>query len=248
MPPTPDFDRDRELETIRAQYENYERAGRHELWNLNNPGFDRLVRERDAQLMRLLGESVSGLPGPILDVGTGSGRLVGVGRDLGLTNDWVGVDIDADALDKAKLSYPWADFVVASADQLPAADASASAVIASVLFSSLPSPEFESAVAREIERVLRPGGWLIWYDLRLNNPRNPAVHGINQRAIERLFPRWEIDVRPMSLLPPLARRLGLSTRIAYPALHAIPLLRSHLIGRLRPKPTDRTTLDDEEVV
>lgn len=247
MPPS-DFDRERQLDVIRTHYADYRHEGRYDLWELSNPGFERLIREKDAQLMRLLRDSVGEQAGPVLDLGAGSGRLAGVAREFGLPHRWIGVDLDAAAVEAAKVTHPWAEFLVASADELPMADASVSAVVASVLFSSLPSPEFESAVAHEIERVLRPDGWLIWYDLRYDNPRNSAVHGINHRVITRLFPGWEVHVSPWSLLPPLARRLGRFTQIAYPVLHAIPLLRSHLIGRLRPQPTDRNTLDDEEVV
>lgn len=184
--------------------------------------------------MQLLQESVGDAQGPIVDLGAASGRLAGVSRDVELSRQWVGVDIDAAAVEAARVEYPWAEFIVASADRIPLPDGSVSAVVASVLFSSLPSSEFEAAIAREIARVLSPGGWLIWYDLRYDNPRNPGVHGLNRRAIERLFPGWDIRLRPISLIPPLARRLGPTTPIAYPLLHAIPLLRSHLIGRLRP--------------
>lgn len=234
MQPSADFDRERELERIQAQYADYAHTGRYGLWNLSNPGFDRLVREKDAALMQLLQESVGDAQGPIVDLGAASGRLAGVSRDVELSRQWVGVDIDAAAVEAARVEYPWAEFIVASADRIPLPDGSVSAVVASVLFSSLPSSEFEAAIAREIARVLSPGGWLIWYDLRYDNPRNPGVHGLNRRAIERLFPGWDIRLRPISLIPPLARRLGPTTPIAYPLLHAIPLLRSHLIGRLRP--------------
>lgn len=231
--PSSDFDREPELERIRAQYADYEQTGRYGLWDLRNPGFERLVRERDARLMELLRESI-GSEGPVLDLGAGSGRLAGVARTSGVSREWVGVDIDESALEAARVEYPWAKFVVASADELPMADSSVGAVIASVLFSSLPSPEFEAAVASEIGRVLRPDGWLIWYDLRYDNPSNPGVHGLDLRAIQRLFSGWDIQLSTTSLLPPLARRLGPATPIAYPVLHAIPVLRSHLIGRLRP--------------
>ena len=100
------------------------------------------------------------------------------------------------------------------------------------LFSSLPTANMEDGVAREIGRVLRPGGWLIWYDLRRDNPWNPAVHGITRRAASS-FSGMEAELRSFTLAPPIARRLGPVTPVAYPLLHAIPSLRSHLIGRLQ---------------
>jgi hypothetical protein len=91
----------------------------------------------------------------------------------------------------------------------------------------------EEGAAREISRVIRPGGWLIWHDLRYDNPSNKGVHGLSERGIERLFPDWARELDTFTLIPPIARRLGRTTPTLYPVLHAIPPLRSHLIGRLR---------------
>ena len=73
----------------------------------------------------------------------------------------------------------------------------------------------------------------MWYDLRIDNPGNRAVHGIGIDRLRELFPTWTIDVRSTTLAPPLARRLGRTTAYLYPALEALPMLRSHLVGRLR---------------
>jgi hypothetical protein len=99
--------------------------------------------------------------------------------------------------------------------------------------SSLPNDEMERDAAREIARVTRPGGWLVWFDLRYDNPWNAAVHGIDAKRLATLFPGWPQELRSSTVLPPLARRLGRSTPVLYPILELIPPLRSHLIGRLR---------------
>ncbi len=233
VPSPSNFDRERELEQIKARYADYERSGRYDLWTLDNAGFDRLVRDRDRRLMDLIRRSLPAFGGQVVDLGAGSSRLAGVARTVSMPGTWLGIDIDPAAVADARNAYPWAEFVVASADQLPLADGSVDVVVASALFSSLPSPAFDRAVAREIGRVLHSDGWLVWYDLRYDNPRNAGVHGIGRRALSELFPGWASELRSLSLLPPVARRLGPLTPIAYPVLHAIPPLRSHLIGRLR---------------
>ena len=44
--------------------------------------------------------------------------------------------------------------------------------------------------AGEIIRVMRPGGWLVWFDLRYDNPWNAGVHGLSKGRLAQLFPGW----------------------------------------------------------
>ena len=106
-------------------------------------------------------------------------------------------------------------------------------VVTSTLFSSLLSAPLEQDVASEVARVLRVGGWLIWYDLRIGNPADAAVHGLGPRAVRKLFPGWKLEMRAMTLLPPVARRLGSLTSALYGPLERVPMLRSHLVARLQ---------------
>jgi len=199
------------------------------------------VRDRDAALVGLLRASLPPSGGRVLDLGAGDGRLAVVARDAGLPVDgWTGADLDASALAAAAAAMPRANWVEASADRLPVPNASFDVVVASTLFSSLPSAAFEVAVASEVARLLCPGGWLVWYDLRLDNPANRAVHGIGRERLERLFAGWVMELRLTTLLPPLARRLGPLTGILYRPLELLPPLRSHFVGRLR-RPPDGIT-------
>jgi SAM-dependent methyltransferase len=220
-------------ERIRETYRGYEAAGRDRIWDPRNPGFARLSRDRDLAIRDLLARSLPGDGGTMLDVGCGDGTLVGeVGRrwpDIVAT----GLDLQAERIEEARVSVPEATFVVGSADALPFEDAAFDVVTAITLMSSLPTDRMEIDAAREVARVTRPGGWLIWFDLRYDNPNNPAVHGITTQRLSMLFPGWQQELRTSTLIPPIARRLGRTTPVLYPVLEAIPLLRSHLIGRLR---------------
>jgi SAM-dependent methyltransferase len=99
-----------------------------------------------------------GPPRRTLDVGAGTGLLTEVVRSLG--NDVLAVDPSAEMLAELRDRLPGVDAVVGTAESLPVDDASVDAVIAGQAahwFDPVPA-------AREIRRVLRPGGvlGLIW--------------------------------------------------------------------------------------
>ena len=129
---------------------------------------------------------------------------------------------------------PWAEWIEASADRLPLSADRFDVIVAETLFSSLPTPSLERGVANEIGRVIAPGGRLVWYDLRVGNPANSAVHGIDRSRLVQLFPGWTLELSSMTLLPPLARRLSTLMPVLYPLLERLPVLRSHYVGVLRP--------------
>jgi hypothetical protein len=106
-------------------------------------------------------------------------------------------------------------------------------VLAVTVFSSIFDTSMAANVAGEIERVLRPGGALLWYDFRYDNPSNRDVHGVRELEVRRLFPGLDGRLLGLTLLPPLARRLGPMTAVAYPILSRLPPLRSHLLGLLQ---------------
>jgi hypothetical protein len=92
-------------------------------------------------------------------------------------------------------------------------------------------------VAGEIVRVLRPGGAVLWYDFRVDNPANPNVRGISRSSIRALFPELRYHLRSLTLIPPLARRVVPVSWTLAIVLERLPFLRSHILGVLE-KPVD----------
>lgn len=236
-PERPGWDRDADLELTREVYRHYKEVGRDRLWSRSNRGFARLTDTLRGQLVREIEAVVPRGDARVLDLGCGAGELGSSVAASGVHTEWVGVDLRPEAILAARSRHPAGTYHVASADEVPAASNSFDVVVAQLLFSSLPSRDLETSVAVEIQRLLRPAGWLVWCDLRLSNPWNPTMHGISAGRLRELFPGWTVTVRSAGLLPPLARRLGIATPVLYPVLSAISPLRPYLVGRLQPLST-----------
>lgn len=228
-----DWDRAADLRAIESTYRHYSESDRQRIWDAHNAGYSRLSRElRELVVARIRSSLADGVT-RVLDLGCGTGDLAAERARLGAPVEWVGIDLRDEAVEAARARFPDARFVTASADAVPEPSSTFDVIVAQVLFSSLPSPQMEAAVAREVARLLRPGGWLVWADIRYSNPANPAVHGVSARRIRSLFPGWDTELVAAGLLPPIARRLGPMTSALYPVLAAIPPLRSHYVGRAR---------------
>jgi ubiquinone/menaquinone biosynthesis C-methylase UbiE len=133
---------------------------------------------------------------------------------------------------EAKSRYSNLHFECGNAEKLNFPDASFDLILFFTVFSSILDGDMAKNVASEAQRVLKPGGAVLWYDFRFNNPRNPNVRGIRKKDIKILFPKLRMHLSTITLLPPLARRLGRLVTIAYPILSAIPFLRTHYLGLL----------------
>jgi hypothetical protein len=82
-------------------------------------------------------------------------------------------------------------------------------------------------------RVLKPGGVVLWYDFRFNNPRNLEVRGIEAAEIRSLFPECSVDLKKVTLAPPLARRVVPISWTSAELLEKLPFLRTHYLGVIR---------------
>jgi ubiquinone/menaquinone biosynthesis C-methylase UbiE len=171
----------------------------------------------------------------ILDVGCGYGSLLDWFHGLGVPSENLfGVDLLANRVRVARETYPEFRFTEANAEQLEFAEDSFDLVTAFTLFSSIIDPAMGGNVASSMRRVLKGDGAVIWYDMRYPNPGNRHLIAMTKGRIRALFPAATIELESVTVLPPLARRLGRFTDRIYPPLAAIPPLRSHYIGLLWP--------------
>lgn len=166
----------------------------------------------------------------VLEVGCGEGRTLASMPDIGFDpSSLFGVDLLAGRLDDRDRDIR---LVAADGARLPFPDASFEIVVTSTLFSSILSDAAASRVAHELVRVMRTGGVLLWYDLRLPNPVNRAVRPYSRRKIRGLFPELTGHLGTTTVLPQLARRLGGATDRLYPRLERLRPFNSHNLGVL----------------
>jgi SAM-dependent methyltransferase len=170
----------------------------------------------------------------VADIGCGDGAWLLEFVQWGASPDALaGIDLNPERIQRAQRRLPQSDLRTGTATELPWPDASFDLVSHFTVFSSILAPENQEAVAREMLRVTKPQGSILWFDFRFNNPRNPHVRGIGARRIRSLFPDCLIDLAPVLLAPPLARAVtGRSWAVAE-ILSALPLLRTHYVGLIR---------------
>jgi ubiquinone/menaquinone biosynthesis C-methylase UbiE len=195
-----------------------------------------LLRDERKRLAAAMLQRVHAFPqagDQCLEIGYGAlgwlGELISWGvREV----DLHGIELNARRAQQAQERLPRADLRIGDAAALPWEDETFHLVIVSTVFSSILDAQVRHIIAREITRVVRPGGALLWYDLAVNNPRNHHVRGIKKDELRRLFPRFRGEIKRVSLAAPLARLIAPRSWTLATALGAIPLLRTHLLAVL----------------
>ena len=170
----------------------------------------------------------------LLDVGCGDGSLLRESMQWGMKLSHIaGIELREDPVATALELSPGMDVRCGSATNLPWPDGTFDLVGAHTVFTSILDLRMRREVAAEMQRVLRPGGAVLWYDFTFDNPRNPDVRGIKQSEVRALFPTYDAHLRRISLAPPIARRIPVALlSVAYPVLASLPILRTHCLGLL----------------
>jgi ubiquinone/menaquinone biosynthesis C-methylase UbiE len=151
--------------------------------------------------------------------------------------DLAGIDLMPDRLACARRKMPHADLRHGNACDLPWPAESFHLVSQFLVFTTLRDPAMKRAAAAEICRVLKPGGYLLWFDFRYDNPRNAEVKGVGASEIRDLFPDCDCQLISCVLAPPLSRMLASHAWPLAEILHSIPASRTHYAGLIR-KPGD----------
>jgi SAM-dependent methyltransferase len=170
-----------------------------------------------------------------LEIGCGAGDLL---RDFvkwgARPENVTGIDLIEDRISEARHLCPTGMRIEpGNAASLKFAEEEFDLVFQSTVFTSVLDVAMRRQMAREMCRVLKLSGVILWYDYHVNNPRNPDVLGVKRRDIYDLFPGCHIKLRRITLAPPLTYRIAAFSPLLCCLLQKVPFLCTHYIGVIR---------------
>jgi len=231
-----------EPENFRAEEQRiraaYARRREGDLYSLFNPAQLFLVQERERRLLELLRQNgISDLADVrILEVGCGTGLWLGDFIQWGARPELLtGLDLRTESLGEARsLHSEKVGLICGNGAYLPFVPETFDLVLQATVFTSILDKNMRVKVAQEMLRVLKPQGFIIWYDYHVNNPWNPDVRGVKKSEItEDLFPGGLVKLRRLTLAPPLTRRLARHAPLLCALLERLPFLCTHYLGLIR---------------
>jgi ubiquinone/menaquinone biosynthesis C-methylase UbiE len=225
-----------ESERILREYERREREIPTDFYSLSRPA--NLFSYQGQQRAVLAALAKSGLipldSRRILDIGCGAGQWLTHFETLHARREnLAAIELEPSRAAQAQDRFPGADIRIGDAAHLPWPDESFDAVSQSTVFTSILDGNVRRDVATEMLRVLKPVGIVLWYDFLFNNPRNANVRGVGRREIQQLFPNCRVQLRRITLAPPLARRIVPMSWPLARLLEQMRLLNSHYLGIIR---------------
>jgi SAM-dependent methyltransferase len=225
-----------EIDRIKDAYARRKDRIPAERYSFFSPAHLFMVQDRDREVIEAFSRFGIGSlrEKKILDIGCGDGsELRTLMRYGARPENLSGVDLLPDRIEVASALSPNIDFRCCSAETLPYANGLFDIVIQFTVFTSILDHEMKQRIAREMVRVLRPDGIILWYDYHMDNPGNPDVKGVGKKEISDLFPNCTVSLKRVTLAPPLLRVLAPLSPISCRILGKIPFLRTHYLGVIK---------------
>jgi ubiquinone/menaquinone biosynthesis C-methylase UbiE len=226
-----------DLERLRVEYANREQKFANSvIYSPLDPSNTYYRQQLERHVLRVLNQEgfnpISGFS--ILDVGCGSGGILLNFLSYGSQPESLhGIDLLSNRLREAKKFLPHLPFVCADGQNLPYPEDSFDIVLQYTALSSILDNRVKKNVAREMLRVLKQSGMILWYDFWLN-PTNKQTRGIRPKEIRLLFPRCNFDFHRITLAPPISRRLvPISWGLAF-LVEKLSLFNTHYLVAIKP--------------
>jgi len=220
-----------ENDRIQSVYAQRDSIGRRSLYEWYRPEVRQWELEKERVASALLSKFIGTNLGKIsvLDIGCGTGEFLRKLIEWGATpGNLVGTEFLMDRLETAReKSVQGVDWRLGGLDF--AEPESFDLVVTNTVFSSILDVSERKALSQEMWRVLKPGGWVMVFDFRYNNPSNSNVSKVTRAELQGYWDEVSQEYyRTLCLAPPLARRIVPLSRLAGEILTLIaPFLKSH---------------------
>lgn len=228
-----------DLKRLSSAYEERERRARTpDAYSLFNESHLFAIQQRQRQVLSLLKKAgLSSLAGcQVLEVGCGKGGVLAEFLAYGAPPASLhGLDLIHSRVVEARQKLPALAILRADGQSIPYRSRSFDCVLQFTAFSSVLAADVRQRIAREMLRVLKNTGIILWYDFWLN-PVNAHTRGIRPREIRELFPQCAAHLRRVTLAPPLARRLVPFSWPLALLLEKLSILNTHYLALIRPVP------------
>lgn len=219
-----------ETEKIKARYAK--RKNQSIGLNENSVFIQNVINERELLYSKIINENFPSLEKVrFLEIGAGQGANINLFLSLGIKAENIFVsELLPERASVLRRNFPEITVLEGDAGQL-SFENSFDIVFQSLVFTSILDDAFKHSMASKMWSMLKPGGIILWYDFRFNNPSNKDVKGVDKEEILRLFPlSKEKQFFPVTLAPPIGRRVG----SFYKFINSVfPFLRSHIIAVIK---------------
>ncbi len=219
-----------EAEKIKVRYEKRRNndAGKNE----NAVFIENVIKERETIYSGIIKEHFNKTDKlKFIEIGAGAGANIDFFRKLGIKDEnIVAAELLPERAATLREKYPKITVSEGDALQLDFKN-SFDIVFQSLVFTSILDDNFKKNLAHKMLEMLKPGGIILWYDFKFNNPANKDVKNVGKNEIRDLFAESrEIDFYAVTLAPPVGRRIGK----LYEFVNSVfPFLRTHLIAVIK---------------
>jgi len=226
----------REIDRIKEIYRYRKEVISADTYSYFNPGNLFNMHMKEKNVLRLLYKhGIKTLKDfKILEIGCGNGAwlrdFVKYGAD---PKNLFGIELLEERVEEAKMLNPNFNISEGNAEILDFDDNNFDIVLQRAVFTSILHHGMKDNIAREMLRVVRAGGIVLWYDFRFNNYRNPHVRGIGKNEIKSLFPGCTYDIQKIILFPFAARKIGKYGWLLCRLLSHFPFLLTHYLAVIR---------------
>jgi ubiquinone/menaquinone biosynthesis C-methylase UbiE len=225
-----------DLDRLRVEYAERERrfAG-SDVYSCFNPSHLFLIQQRQRAVLKLLRRQGYSHLGNrrILELGCGRGDVLLEYLGYGTEPEHLyGTDLLLERIKIAKIRLPHLALTCSDGQYLPYTSDAFDLVLQYTVFSSILDGKIKANLAREMLRVIKPDGMILWYDFWVN-PMNKQTRGIRPAEIQCLFPACAFEFNRITLAPPLTRRLAPIAWWACALLEKLKAFNTHYLVAIR---------------